>query len=189
MAKSRESRFHVHDELTAPERSLAVLRGALARGAKISNFVGVLAGAPAVLRGYARFLAELRDGALPRATQLRIAVAVAAHEGCEYQLAQAQRLARSAGLGLDEIALAREFDSFDEREAVLLRYLKALLEGDGPPPEHLQEEAREAGWSDEQLLEAIAHVGVWRFACLVARAANLPAEAATGMRGDLVEAA
>ncbi|GBD46190.1 carboxymuconolactone decarboxylase family protein [Thermoleophilum album] len=189
MAKSRESRFQVHDELTAPEQSLAVLRAALARGARISNFVGVLAGAPAVLRGYARFLAELRAGKLPRDTQARIAVAVAAHEHSDYQAVHAQRLARNAGLGLDEIAVAREFDSFDERHAVLLRYLKAVLESDDAPPEHLQEEAREAGWSDEQLLEAIAHLGLWRWACLMARAANVPVEAASGLRGDLVEAA
>ena len=49
----------------------------------------------------------------------------------------------------------------DEREAALLRYLKALLEDGGRPPMHLHEEAREAGWDDEQILEAIAALP-WR---------------------------
>ena len=48
----------------------------------------------------------------------------------------------------------------DEREAALLRYLRALLEERGRPPMHLHEEAREAGWNDEQLLEAIAFVAL-----------------------------
>src|ERR671915_2483472 len=131
--KVKESRFQVHDDLTAPERSLPVLKGALSGGGQLPNFVGVLAGSPAALRGYARFRSELRHGALPLKTQQRIGLAVAEHQRSEYALATLQRTARDAGLGLDEIALAREFDSRDEREAVLLRFVKAMLENDGAP--------------------------------------------------------
>ena len=172
--KTKESRFHVHDELTAPERSLPVLRGALAGGGQLSNFLGVLAGSPAALRGYARFRSELRHGRLSWATQQRIALAVAEHEGGEYALPALHRTARDAGLGVDEIALAREFDSCDEAEASLLRFLKALLESDGAPPPYLLEEAREAGWSDEQILEAVAHTALAVFTNLVTRAGDLP---------------
>jgi alkylhydroperoxidase family enzyme len=119
--KTKESRFQIHDELTAPERSLPVLKGAVAAGGQLSNFIGVLAGSPAVLRAYARFRSELRNGTLPLKTQQRVALAVAEHQGSEYALSTISRTAREAGLGLDEIALAREFDSRDEREAVLLR--------------------------------------------------------------------
>ncbi len=172
--KTKESRFHVHDELTAPERSVPVLKGALAGGGQLSNIVGVLAGAPASLRAYARVRSELRHGTLPPATQHRIALAVAEHQGSEYALATLQRTAREAGLGIDEVALAREFDSHDERDAILLRYIKALLESDGPPPLHLHEEAREAGWEDEQILEAVSHVAMNSFANLVTRAGDVP---------------
>jgi alkylhydroperoxidase family enzyme len=172
--KTKESRFHVHDELTAPERSLPVLTGALASGGQLSNFLGVLAGSPAALRGYARFRSELRHGALDPATQLRIALAVAEHEGSDYALPALHRTARDAGLGIDEIALAREFDSQDEHEATLLRFLKALLESEGAPPPYLLEEARESGWTDEEVLEAVAHVALATFTNLVTRAGDLP---------------
>ena len=172
--KTKESRFQVHDELTAPERSVPVLKGALAGGGQLSNIVGVLAGSPAVLRAYARFRSELRHGALPAATQQRIALAVAEHQESDYALATLQRTARDAGLGLDEVALAREFDSRDEREAVLLRFLHGLLEAEGPPPLHLHEEAREAGWSDEQILEAVANVALASFGNLITRAGDVP---------------
>src|ERR687893_569502 len=76
--KTQESRFQVHDDLTAPERSLPVLKGALAGGGQLPNFVAVLAGSPAALRAYARFRSELRQGALPLKTQQRIARAAAA---------------------------------------------------------------------------------------------------------------
>src|SRR6186713_321232 len=97
--KTKESRFQVHDELTAPEGSVPILKGALA---------------------------------------------VAEHQGSEYALSTLQRTGRDAGLGMDEIALAREFDSYDEKEAALLRFVKAVLQSDGPPKRHFQEEAREA---------------------------------------------
>src|SRR2546421_3326974 len=164
--KTKESRFQVHDELTAPERSLPVLKAAIAGGGQLSNFLGVLAGSPAILRAYARFRSELRHGELPLKTQQRIALAVAQQQRSEYWLAQLQRTAREVGLGLDEIALAREFDSREEREAALLRYVRGLLESDGPPPMHLHEEAREAGWTDEQVLESVAHVALSLFATL-----------------------
>lgn len=172
--KTKESRFQVHDELTAPERSVPVLKGALAAGGQLSNIVGVLAGSPAALRAYARFRSELRQGELPLKTQQRIALMVAEHQHSEYALSTLQRTARESGLGLDEIALARKGSSRNEREAVLLRYVKALLERDGPPPLHLHEEAREAGWDDEQILEAVAHVAVHSFANIVTRAGDVP---------------
>jgi alkylhydroperoxidase family enzyme len=173
--KTKESRFHIHDELTAPERSLPILKGALSTGGQLSNFLGVLAGSPAVLRAYARFRSELRHGSLPLRTQQRVALAVAAHEHSEYWLATLQRTAREAGLGLDEIALARQFESREPSEAVLLSYVRALLEANGgAPPLHLHEEAREAGWSDEQILEVVAHVALARFQTLVAGASDVP---------------
>src|SRR3954465_10484942 len=116
------SRFQIHDELTAPEGSVAVLRGALASGGQLPNFLGVLAGSPAALRAYARFRSELRHGKLTLATLERIALAVAEHYRSEPGIAMHSRAARGAGLALDEVALAREWDSRDEREASLLRY-------------------------------------------------------------------
>ncbi len=66
--KTSMSRFQIHDDLTAPEGSVPVLRGALATGGQLPNFLGVLAGSPAALRGYARFRSALRHGKLTLAT-------------------------------------------------------------------------------------------------------------------------
>jgi alkylhydroperoxidase family enzyme len=179
MKKISMSRFQIHDELTAPEGSVPVLRGALATGGQLPNFLGVLAGAPAALRGYARFRSELRHGTLSHQTLERIAIAVAEHYHSEPGIALHARTARQAGIGLDELALAREWDSRDEREATLLRYLKALVEGAGKPPMHLHEEAREAGWSDEQILEAVAVVALEGFTALVNVAGDVPVDGST----------
>ena len=47
---------------------------------------------------------------------------------------------------------------------------------DGPPPRHKHEEAREAGWDDEQILETIAHVALATFGNLVTRAGDVPVD-------------
>jgi AhpD family alkylhydroperoxidase len=173
------SRFQIHDDLTAPEGSVPVLRGALATGGQLPNFVGVLAGSPAALRAYARFRSELRHGKLSLATLERIALAVAEHYHSEPGIEMHSRAGRAAGLELDEVAAARKFASKDPREAALLRYLQAMLEEGGRPPMHLHEEAREAGWDDEQILEAIAAVALEGFTAMVNVAGEVPVDGST----------
>jgi alkylhydroperoxidase family enzyme len=172
--KTRMSRFTVHDDLSAPEASLPILKGARASAGQLPNFLGVLAGSPAALRGYTRFRAELRHGSLPTPTLERISLAVAEHFGSEPGLDLHRRVARQAGLALDDIALAREWDARDEHDAILLRYLRDLIVDHATPPAHLHEAARESGWTEEQLLEAIAFASLESLTAMVNIAGDVP---------------
>jgi len=174
--KTDISRFHIHDELTAPDGSAPLIKSIQTAGGAVSKFLGVLAESPAALRAYTRMRTELRNGALDRATRERIGLAVAERRGDGATLSQFARTARSAGLGLDEVARAREFSSSDEKEAALLALLKETLDHDERPPHHLVEEAREAGWSDAEIIEAVAEVALVEFQSLIASAAALPLE-------------
>jgi len=174
--KTEMSRFQIHDDLTAPEASLPVLKGAMASGGQLPNFLGVLAGSPAALRAYARFRSELRHGSLELPTLERIALAVAEHYRSKPGIAIHVRTARHAGVGIDEVAAARDWESADPREAALLRYLRALIEQRGHAPMHLHEEAREAGWTDEQLLEAIAYASLESLTAMVNVAGEVPVD-------------
>ena len=174
--KTQMSRFHIHDDLSAPEGSLPVLKAALASAGQLPNFLGALAGSPAALRGYTRFRAELRHGSLDAPTRERIALAVAEHYRSETGIRTHSRTARRAGVGIDEVAKARDWASDDPAQAALLRYLQALLEQRGHAPMHLHEEAREEGWSDEQLLEAIAFVAIESLTAMVNVAGDIPVD-------------
>jgi alkylhydroperoxidase family enzyme len=176
MPKTKISRFQIHDELTAPEGSVPVLKGASSSAGQLPNFLGVLAGSPAALRGYTRFRGELRHGTLPLATLERIALAVAEHYHSVPGISIHQRTARQAGVGIDEVTLAREWESRDPREAALLRYLKGVLNQRGAVPHHLHEEAIEAGWSEEQLLEAIAVLSLECFTAMINVAGEVPVD-------------
>jgi alkylhydroperoxidase family enzyme len=172
--KTDYSRFDIHDELTAPEGSVKILKGVQNAGAGVAKFIGVLAGTPAALRAFTRMRHELRGGVLPQATRERIGLAVAERRGDPYSISQHARTARFAGLGLDEVSRARSFKSGDPKEAALLAFLEETLMADGRPSTHLVEEAREVGWTDEELLEAVAHVALNEFQSMIANAAALP---------------
>ena len=173
--KTSMSRFHIHDDLTAPERSVPVLRGALSGGGQLPNFLGVLAGSPAALRAYARFRSELRHGKLTLATLERIALAVAEHYGSEPGIVTHSRAARGAGLGTRR-GRRRAPVQLQGSARGGAAALPARAVVDGHPPMHLHEEAREAGWSDEQLLEAIAAVAIESFAAMVNVAGEVPVD-------------
>ena len=66
------------------------------------------------------------------------------------------------------------------REAALLRYLQALLD-QGRPAMHLHEEAREAGWDDEQILEVVAAVALEGFTAM-RRCAATPSSIFVGLQ-------
>jgi alkylhydroperoxidase family enzyme len=176
MPKTEMSRFPIHDDLTAPEESLPILKGASSAAGQLPNFLGVLAGAPAALRAYVRFRAELRHGDLPLHSAERIGLAVAEHFGSKPGLQLHARTSRQAGLGIDEVERAKRWDSGDPREAALLRYVRPLLADRATFPQHLHEEAREAGWTDRQLLEAIAVLSMESFTAMVNVAGEIPVD-------------
>jgi alkylhydroperoxidase family enzyme len=170
------SRFTIHDDETAPAGSLPVLKGVTSKAGQLPNVLGVLAGSPAALRAYARFRSELAHGVLDDATIARIALGVAELHGSQPGIAVRTRSARQAGIGLDEIARARRFESDDPRVNALLRWARAVAADRGGVPESLHESVREAAWTDEQLLEVIALVALESFAALVNVAGNVPVD-------------
>ena len=174
--KTDVSRFHIHDELTAPDATAPLIKSIQTAGGTVSKFIGMLAESPAALRGYTRLRTELRQSKLPRPTRERIGLAVAEWRHDPYTLTQYARTARVAGLGLDEVARAREFKSSDEKQQALLNLLEETVNADDRPAQYLVEEAREAGWTDEEILEAVAEVALTEFQSLFASAAALPLE-------------
>ena len=58
----------------------------------------------------------------------------------------------------DEIERVQAFESEDEQRAAALRFAREVVENRGHPSDESLEEAREAGYTDEQIIEMIATV-------------------------------
>ena len=137
------SRFHIHDDLTAPE-ACPVLRGATRRAASCRTSSACSPALPPRCARYARF----RSRAAPRPPHPRRSSgsrSPSPSTGSAPGVAMHARAARAVGLALDEVALARQCESSDEREAALLRWLEALLAGGKPPMHSTRRRARPAG--------------------------------------------
>ena len=94
---------------------------------------------------------------LPRATRERIALAVAERRGDTYSVAQHARTAR-ARRARPRRDLARPQLHLGRREGGgAARLPRGAARVRRPARRHLGEEAREAGWTDEEILEAVAH--------------------------------
>src|SRR3954451_4731097 len=96
--KTDVSRFHIHDELTAPDGSAPLIKSIQTAGGAVSKFIGVLAESHAALRACTRLRTELRSSNTPRHTRERIGLAVAEWRNDPYTPSQYARPARAAGL-------------------------------------------------------------------------------------------
>jgi alkylhydroperoxidase family enzyme len=171
------SRFKIHDDESAPEAAQPILKSASASGGQLPNFLGVLGGAPTALRGYVRLRAELRHNSLPAGTIERIALATANHHRAAPDLTQHARAARDAGIGLDEVMRAQRWSSEDPAQGALLAWLRPLAEHKGHVPDALHEAALEAGWTEAQLIEAVAVLALESFSAMVDVAGEVPVDA------------
>jgi len=66
-------------------------------------------------------------------------------------------------LDKEEIRRAQGFESEDAQRAAGLRFVREVVETRGHPSEEALDGAREAGYSDEEILEMIANVALTTF--------------------------
>jgi alkylhydroperoxidase family enzyme len=63
----------------------------------------------------------------------------------------------------DEIERAQCFESEDEQRAAALRFAREVVETRGQPSDEALDEARNAGYTDEQIVEMVATVALATF--------------------------
>ena len=63
----------------------------------------------------------------------------------------------------DEIESVQRFESEDEKRAAALRFAREVVENRGHPSDESFNEAREAGYTDEQIIEMVATVALATF--------------------------
>ena len=63
----------------------------------------------------------------------------------------------------DEIERVQQFESEDEQRAAALRFAREMVETRGRPSDESLEEVRNAGYTDEQIVEMVATVALATF--------------------------
>jgi uncharacterized peroxidase-related enzyme len=119
-----------------------------------------MANSPAVLRGCLMLDGALNQGILSRTLRERIALTVAEINSCQYCIALHSVQGEPQGLAESEIQAAGEADSEDPKTAAALRFARNVVEYRGDLTDEEFELVRRAGYSDEEIVEIIAHIAL-----------------------------
>lgn len=140
------------------------------------NMFKAVANSPAALRSMWGAFGALGGGVIPAKLGEQIAVAVANRNACEYCLAAHTVLGRKAGASAEEMSAAQGGQSADLRTAAALRFALQLVEGHGQVSASDVQTVRSAGFSDEEIVEILAHVALNLFTNYVNVAFAVPVD-------------
>lgn len=154
------SRIHVIEQHNANAEQKALLDAIQGQLGMVPNFLKVFANSPVALQAFLGLHGVANAGSLSPQTRERIALALAQQNTCEYCLSAHTAIGRKAGLTGDEIAAARAGSSEDAKAAVAVKLARSLVEHKGDITTAELIEAREAGYSDADIVEIITHVGM-----------------------------
>ena len=167
------SRIPALDPKTAPAPAKALLDAVQAQLGVTPNFIRVLAHSPKALEGFLGLYGAAAGFALDKATQERIALAVAEGNACEYCVSAHTAIGRHAGLSGDEMVLNRRGSSQDAKAAAIVTFAKALNDNVGAVTTAEFAAARAAGLTDGEIVEIIAVVTINLFTNILGKAARV----------------
>lgn len=126
----------------------------------VPNFLKIFANSPAALRAFLGLYGIANEGSLEPKTRERIALAIAQQNSCEYCVSAHTTFGHNAGLSSDEITANRTGTSQDAKAALAVKLARSLAEHTGEITNAELAEAREAGYTDADIVEIIIHVGL-----------------------------
>ncbi len=154
------TRIQALDDQQLPGASAKTLAGVKSAVGMVPNLHRTLAHSPAALDSYVGMASALSGGVLSPHLREKIALAVAAANGCAY--CASAHTAIGAALDIDPAELARSLEgqSDDPRHGAALAFVDELLAHRGRVPDLALQGAREAGLSEAEIVEIATHVGM-----------------------------
>jgi lactoylglutathione lyase len=164
---ARTSRIPTHTLESAPDVTRPVLEAVVARSpipGVPTNLHAQVAHAPSVLIGYAAMRKALDEHAtMDPKTRAAILLTVAAADKSAYTLALNSVIARQAGWSEDETVALRNGGVEEAKLAALLQVARQSATNRGQLEERTWQTALDAGWTDAQLAEAFAFIGLAQY--------------------------
>lgn len=142
----------------------------------VPNMFRAVANSPAALRSMWGSFGALGGGSIPAKLGEQIAVAVANRNECEYCLAAHTVLGRKAGATAQELTAAQAGHAIDPKTDAALRFALKLVEQRGQVSGDDVRRLREAGFTDEGIVEIVSHVALNLFTNYVNLALDVPVD-------------
>jgi uncharacterized peroxidase-related enzyme len=167
------ARVQIINPQTATGDAKSLMEAVQAQLGVTPNFIRVLANSPKALEGFLGLYGALGGISLDKATQERIALAVAEGNACEYCVSAHTAIGRHAGLSNNEMALNRSGSSADNKAAAIVAFAKAINDSTGEITNAEFEAARAAGLTDAEIVEVITVVSLNIFTNIIGKATQL----------------
>jgi uncharacterized peroxidase-related enzyme len=140
------------------------------------NMFRAVANSPAALKSMWSAFGALGSGVIEPKLGEQIAVAVADRNACEYCLAAHTALGRKAGASAEEMQRAQAGESADAKTQAALRFALKLVNERGQVDDADVQALRAVGFSDEEIVEILAHVALNLFTNYVNVAFAVPVD-------------
>jgi alkylhydroperoxidase family enzyme len=149
---------------TAPEASAKLLKAVEERIRRPMNMLRTLAHSPAMLDAYVHFIGVLEQCQLSPRLRTLISGTVAREMGGEYMLSGIFAFGPREGVSPAEIEDSRHARSDDHTTQQVLQFAAKAIQEHGHLPSSEVESLRQAGFSDQEIVEVIGMIAlnVWR---------------------------
>lgn len=148
------------DSQSAPAGSVEALNQIHGAFGTTPNMFGAVANSPAALKSMWGAFGALGGGVIPAQLGEKIAVAIADRNRCEYCLAAHTALGRKAGASAQDMTAAQAGRAEDPKTAAALAFALKVVEKRGQLDDGDVAQLRSAGYSDEEVVEILAHVAL-----------------------------
>ncbi|MDX1490246.1 MAG: peroxidase-related enzyme [Pseudohongiellaceae bacterium] len=154
------SRINVVSKEQANEEQKGLYEAIQSQLGVVPNFLKVFANSPAALRAFLGLHSIAGEGSLDPQTRERIALGLAEQNECQYCVSAHTAIGRKAGLSPEEIDANRAGGSQDAKARVAVQLARSLAQNKGEVATSELLAARNAGYSDAEIVEIITHVGL-----------------------------
>lgn len=148
------------DPATTDGKARTLLNAVQEQLGTVPNIFKVMAHAPAALEGFLNISGALSTGSLSPALREQIALTVAGQNQCDYCASAHTLMGKGAGVAEDELQQNLNAVSADEKTQVALTFAKKVVQNRGVTTADDLTQLHSAGYSDEDIIEIIAHIGI-----------------------------
>jgi len=167
------SRITIIDHNNANAEQRALLDAIKSQMGMVPNFLKVFANSPVALKAFLGLHGVANEGSLSALTRERIALALAQQNSCEYCLSAHTAIGRKTGLTSSEMSANRLGSSENAKAAVAVKLARSLSEHRGEVTTAELIEARNAGYTDADIVEIITHVGMNLLTNIIGKAGRI----------------
>lgn len=127
---------------------------------KVFNIFQGMGNSAAALKAYLAASAALSEGELSPQDREVAYLTVSQRNDCHYCVSAHSKVAEGAGMSDDEITAVRKFEPQSDKHRALSQFVRRVMDTKGVVSDDDLAAVRDAGYTDGQIAEAVAYIGL-----------------------------